>query len=261
MDLSVLGQASKKRPVCSWGTASSAVFSMASTGTVICLAARSARARVSSGDHCESQPVNVETRAMPAGLVLASSGTAHEGHAGLAVVRFDGRIQEPGVGQRPVGDDHAVGLLVPRDRTWSSSSPRVQRPAPDARGLLGAEVREVLGRVRRPVWVARVVEVQFDVAHVGVGLVEDGGVDEVAEHLGSAQVRGVVDERVTGDELAQVDGVAGRRVGDGGMLGLRLVEGGQRTPTGPADQDHRRVAPHLLRVADEGAVVDAAPSP
>ena len=59
---------------CGCGTASSAEFSIASSGTVIDFAERGPSAFESSTDHCESQARSVEKRPIPTGPVFAVSG-------------------------------------------------------------------------------------------------------------------------------------------------------------------------------------------
>ena len=59
--------------VCGWGTASSAEFSTARSGTVTDAAERGPSA-LDSSDHCESQARSVEKRPSPTGPVLAVSG-------------------------------------------------------------------------------------------------------------------------------------------------------------------------------------------
>ena len=74
MVLSALAQASKMRRVWGWGTASSALCSIANIGTDMCAADFSPWALVSSGDHCDNQERRVEKRAEPTGPVLTVSG-------------------------------------------------------------------------------------------------------------------------------------------------------------------------------------------
>ena len=72
--LSRLPAASWMMRACGCGTASSAEFSIASSGTLIEGAHFGPSAFESSIDHCDSQARSVEKRPMPTGPVLAVSG-------------------------------------------------------------------------------------------------------------------------------------------------------------------------------------------
>jgi hypothetical protein len=87
--------------------------------------------------------------------------------------------------------------------------------APPHPGQLGgAEPGDELGAVRGLVRIPGVIEVEFDVADVGVGLVQHGRIDEFAQHDGPGQMRGVVDHGVGRGQAGQVDRVARRGAGD-----------------------------------------------
>jgi hypothetical protein len=50
--------------------------------------------------------------------------------------------------------------------------------------------------VGRLVGIARVVEIELDVADIGVVFVQHGRIDELVQHDGPRQVRGVVDHGI-----------------------------------------------------------------
>src|SRR6267143_1408154 len=101
-------------------------------------------------------------------------GLAEIAPARLAVVGIDRRIHEAQVGHRAVGHEAALHLVA------FQLFQRLFHPgglAPHARQLRRPEARNEFLRVRRLVWTPRVVDVELEVAPVGVILVAHRGVD------------------------------------------------------------------------------------
>src|SRR6185436_10596833 len=127
-----------------------------------------------------------------------------------------------------------------------------------ARALRRAIALEPGAIVRRAV--ARVVHVELGIGREHVRLLDYRGIEPVGEDLRAARVRGAHGEAVYRRQVAgrEIDRPAVRGVAHAELLGLRLVEGGERAAARVAEE---RDAPVALAAqeGDAGAeVLDAA---
>ena len=111
----------------------------------------------------------------------------------------------------------------------------VERPVGDpaiARKLGGAEGRDEVPAERRPVRESASVDVERGIAPVRVQFVADRWIDPFGQGLGAAQMRRDEDDSVRARQprLGEIVRVAGRRVRDGRMFGLRLIKNSDSEP-------------------------------
>ena len=83
-----------------------------------------------------------------------------------------------------------------------------------------------------------IVEVEFGIAAAGFVLVENGWVEPLGEQRCPRGVRRLEDDGVGRGQRGrgEVDRIASGSMGDRGPFGLRLVEEGQRSAAGPAEE-------------------------
>ena len=179
--LSALALAAKIRRVCGCGTASSAEFSIASSGTRMRAAHFSPCAWVSSTDHCDSHARSVEKRPMP------DRSRVH-GLRVAEVARADGRSLGSIAGSRKRGSASVRWVTKPRSSSPPPRSRRRVEHCPSPRRCAGAGARAARpgtramysGDIRRPVRIARVVDVELDLAVVRIVLVAHRRIDHLA---------------------------------------------------------------------------------
>ena len=108
---------------------------------------------------------------------------AHVAPPGLAVVGIERGIEEPRIGQRAVHDERPLHLA----RAAFLQLPQLvlgpRCDAPHAGELRGTVAGDVLVGIRRLVGIARVVDVEFDLAIIGVRLVAHGRVDGLRQQM------------------------------------------------------------------------------
>ena len=186
------------------------------------------------------------------GRGVCNARVAEEAPARLAAVGINRRVEPAHVAVGAMNHEAALHLAVVAAREGVKELARPGRDLAVARKLGSAEGSDKFGRIRRFVGCAGRVDVEREIAGVGIEFVAHRRIEPFGQGLGAAEVRGDEDDAVRRLQasLRQVVGIAGRRLRDARALGLRLVEQRQRAAARPADQNHLAIPEHVARVAN-----------
>src|SRR5207249_10743511 len=121
--------------------------------------------------------------------------------------------------------------------------------------LRGAKARAELRLVGRLVRALRVVDVELELAPVGIELVRHRRIDPFREHARTREMRRLEDHCVGGYQPTEIDRIASGRSSHRWFLRLRLVEEREGTAARPAAKHDALVSPPLLGMAEVGAEV------
>src|SRR5688572_27614852 len=125
-------------------------------------------------------------------------GSSEIAPARLAIVWIHRGIHEAHVAHRAIGDEAALELIAFQ---LFQGFLRPRGFPPHAGELRFAEAPYECRRVRRPVRALRVVDVELEIALVGVRLVQHRRIDPLREHARARQVRSLEDHAVRRDQV------------------------------------------------------------